>query len=366
MSGGRGEALVHRGQGLVRSRVFRWVFLAVVVGLAVLALAVDGEEFLVGVRRLGVPSLLLALLFTVANVVLSAVAWRSVLADLGSVMSTRATGQVFFVGQLGKYLPGSLWHVVAQVELAADHGISRRRSASATVVHVVIVFTTALLLGVAGFALVPDLLPGGYRWLAVLVLPLLALLYPPVLNRVLDRVLALARRPALEHSVSHLGALRTTAWAFASWLAIGLQTLVLVERVGDLELSVRLVVLSVTAFALAWCVGFVAFISPAGAGAREAALVLMLSGVLSPGRALLVAVVSRVLMSASDLGLAGIAIVLEKRRTRALERAGGSGAPGAEDGPGGEAGGEDEPGAGRGPGAPAEEQPGDGDPQGRG
>ena len=147
---GRGDALLARGQGLVRSRVFRWVFLAVVVSLAAVALALDGEEFLAGVRRLGVPSLLLALLFTVGNVVLSAVAWRSVLADLGSIMSTRATGQVFFVGQLGKYLPGSLWHVVAQVELAADHGVSRRRSASATVVHVVIVFTTALLLGLAG------------------------------------------------------------------------------------------------------------------------------------------------------------------------------------------------------------------------
>ena len=323
MSGGsRGEALLTRGQGLVRSRVFRWVFLALVLSLAVAALALDGREFLVGVRRLGVPSLLLALVFTVANVVLSALAWRSVLADLGSVMSSRATGQVFFVGQLGKYLPGSLWHVVAQVELAADHGVSRRRSASATVVHVVVVFTTALLLGVTGFALVPDLLPGGYRWLAVLVLPLLALLWPPVLNRVLDRVLALARRPPLEHTISRRGALRTTAWAVASWLAIGLQTLVLVERVGDIAFSPRLLVLSVTAFALAWCVGFVAFISPAGAGAREAALVLMLSGVMSPGRALLVAVVSRVLMSGADLGLAGVAIVLERFRTRATARRG--------------------------------------------
>lgn len=327
MSGGAGDGaaaygLVARGQGLVRSRAFRWVFLALVVALAVVALVVDGEEFLVGVRRLGVPLLLVALLFTMANVLLSAVAWRSVLADLGSVMSTRATGQVFFVGQLGKYLPGSLWHVVAQVELAADHGVSRRRSASATVVHVVIVFTTALLLGVAGFALVPDLLPGGYRWLAVLVVPLLALLWPPVLNRVLARVLAVARRPALEHTISVRGAFRTTAWAFASWLAIGVQTLLLVQRVGDIPWSVRLVVLSVTAFALAWCVGFVTFISPAGAGAREAALVLMLSGVLSPGRALLVAVVSRVLMTASDLGLAGLAIVLERRRARNRARRG--------------------------------------------
>lgn len=278
----------------------------------------DGEEFVQGVRRLGPPSLVLALVFTLANVILSAAAWRSVLGDLGSVLSVRATGHVFMVGQLGKYLPGSLWHVVAQVELSADHGVSRRRSASATVVHVVIVFATALMLGVAGFALVPDLLPGGYTWIALGVVPLIALLSPPILNRVLTRVLALAGRPALEHSISHVGAWRTTAWAFASWLAIGLQTLVLVARVGDIDLSPRLVILSVTAFALAWCVGFVTFISPAGAGAREAALVLMLSAVMSPGRALLVAVVSRVLMTVADLSLAGLALLLERQRRAGL------------------------------------------------
>lgn len=316
-----------RGQALVRSRVFRWSFLLLTAALAAVALWLDGEEFVQGVRRLGPASLLLALVATVGNILLSAAAWRSVLADLGSPMSLRATGHVFLVGQLGKYLPGSLWHVVAQVELAADHGVSRRRSASATVVHVVIVFTTALLLGIAGFALVPDLLPGGYRWLALGVVPLLVLLWPPVLNRVLGRVLRAARRPPLEHTISRRGALRTTTWAFASWLAIGLQTLVLVWRVGDLELSWRLVVLCVTAFALAWCVGFVAFISPAGAGAREAALLLMLSGVLSPGRALLVAVVSRVLMSAADLGLAGLALVAHRRRP---ERERGPGAPGSQ------------------------------------
>jgi uncharacterized membrane protein YbhN (UPF0104 family) len=310
----RASRLVERGQSLVRSRWFRYGFLLLTLVLAGLALWLDGEEFLQGVRRLGPASLVLAFVCSVGNIVLSAAAWRSVLADLGTRLSARATGHVFLVGQLGKYLPGSLWHVVAQVELAADHGVSRRRSASATVVHVVIVFTMALLLGMAGFALVPDLLPGGYAWLSVGIVPLLVLLWPPVLNRLLDRVLALARRPALEHTISHAGAWRTTAWAFASWVAIGTQTLVLVSRVGDIPVSPRLVALCVTAFAIAWCVGFVTFISPAGAGAREAALVLMLSGVMSPGRALLVAVVSRVLMSSADLGLAGLALVLDRGR----------------------------------------------------
>lgn len=316
--GGSGfvDRLVVRSQAIARARAFRWGFLAVTIVLAVVALVVDGEEFLLGVRRLGVASLGLALLVTVLNVLTSAAAWRSALADLGSRLGATATGHVFLVGQLGKYLPGSLWHVLAQIELAAEYGVARRRAASATVVHMAIVVTSALLVGLATFAVVPGLVPGGYRWLGLGIVPLFVLLYPPVLNRVLDRVVRLARREPLEHSVSAWGAARTMLWALVSWLAIGAQTLVLVTGVGGVELGWRVAVLCVGAFSVAWVVGFVTFISPAGAGAREAALVLMLSGVLSPGRALLVAIVSRVLMTASDLGLAGGALLLRRLRTR--------------------------------------------------
>ena len=309
------DRLIDRSRRIAAARAFRWGFLLLTVVLAAVALAIDGEEFLLGVRRLGAVSLGLALVATVGNIIASAAAWRSALSDLGSPLRLSAAGHVFLVGQLGKYLPGSIWHVVAQIELAAQHGVARRRAASATVVHMAIVVTAALLVGLASFALVPDLLPGGYSWFALGIVPLLVLLYPPILNRVLGRVVRLARREPLEHSVSAGGAARTMLWALLSWLAIGAQTLVLVTRVGGVELGWRVAVLCVGAFGVAWVVGFVTFISPAGAGAREAALVLMLSGVLSPGRALLVAIVSRVLMTGADLGLAGAAL-LWRRLTR--------------------------------------------------
>ncbi len=45
-------------------------------------------------------------------------------------------------------------------------------------------------------------------------------------------------------------------------------------------------------------------VAPAGAGAREAVLLLVLATVLSPGSALVVALVSRLLLTVSDLGIA--------------------------------------------------------------
>ncbi len=60
-------------------------------------------------------------------------AWRRVLADLGSPLHLAPAGGVFFVGQLGKYLPGSVWSIVAQAEMGttAAHpapALGRRRA----------------------------------------------------------------------------------------------------------------------------------------------------------------------------------------------------------------------------------------------
>lgn len=54
-------------------------------------------------------------------------AWRSLLSGLGSPLPGAAAARVMFVGQLGKYLPGSVWAFVAQVELARDWKVPRSR-----------------------------------------------------------------------------------------------------------------------------------------------------------------------------------------------------------------------------------------------
>jgi hypothetical protein len=58
-----------------------------------------------------------------------------------------------------------------------------------------------------------------------------------------------------------------------------------------------LLLLSTGAFAGAWSIGFLLVIAPAGAGAREAALILLLGSGMSGPQATVVAVVSRLLMT---------------------------------------------------------------------
>ena len=54
-------------------------------------------------------------------------AWRRLLADLGSRLPVKVAAQVTFMAQMGKYVPGAIWSFAAQVELGHDYHVPRRR-----------------------------------------------------------------------------------------------------------------------------------------------------------------------------------------------------------------------------------------------
>jgi uncharacterized membrane protein YbhN (UPF0104 family) len=263
--------------------------------------------------QLSVASLGAALVAVAAGILATFLCWREVLADLGGRLPVAAGARVFFLGQLGKYLPGSLWPVLAQMELGRDHRVPERASGSAVGVFLLVLVGTGLAVAAAGAPLLGPDAVHTYWWLLA-VLPLaVVMLVPPVLNRLLGRVMRLARRPPLPRPLSVAGVLRAVGWALASWLAYGVHVWVLAGQLapgGPPELA-----RATGAFAAAWCAGFLLVVAPAGAGVREAALVLLLGGALTRPQATVVAVVSRLLFVVGDLGW-GAAALLAGRRAR--------------------------------------------------
>lgn len=281
------------------------------VGLGVLAVRDRWHDVRGAAGQLDPTSIGVAAAAVLAGLFATMLSWRAVLADLGSHLPVRAAMRVFFLGQLGKYLPGSVWWLVGQVELAADEGVPRRRTAAAGTVAVLLSLVTGLT--VAAILLPVVGLTAAVRyWPALAAVPVMLLaLHPRVINGGLDRVVRLAGRERLEHPLSRRGLFRALTWAFTAWLAFGVHVAVLAADLG--ASGPRAVTLAVGGFALAWSVGFVAIVVPAGIGVREAALVAALGPVLAAGPALLVALTSRALLSAADLALAGVAVAARSR-----------------------------------------------------
>jgi uncharacterized membrane protein YbhN (UPF0104 family) len=133
----------------------------------------------------------------------------------------------------------------------------------------------------------------------------LALLVPRVINELLTRALKLLRRPPLDQPLSGRAIFRGSLWTLAFWFVFGLHVWVLAVGLGADPLAALPV--AIGGFALAFSIGPLLVVLPAGAGVREAVLVVLLSSVLPTPEATAVALTSRGLLMATDglLALAG-------------------------------------------------------------
>ena len=131
---------------------------------------------------------------------------------------------------------------------------------------------------------------------------------PPVLNRLIALALRVARRPPLPAPLSSGGILRVAGWSIAAWLLYGVQVFVLARQLGA-DGGWLLLLQCTGAFAVAFASGPVLLVVPAGAGVREAALLLLLGPTITAPRAAVIAVVSRLLFIVGDLAWGGAAVL---------------------------------------------------------
>ncbi len=307
---------------ILRGRFARAAFVLTALGLCGYTVVDQWTQVRNGFAGIGWATSGLALLAILAAWFAMMQVWRVLLTALGSPLPVRVAARIFFIGQLGKYLPGSVWSVVAQMELGQAHQVPRRRSATSAALTMVVSLLAALLTTAVSLPFFSDGTTGGYSW-AFLAVPLvLGCLHPRLLNPLLDRLLKLARQPALEQRISGRAITRAAAWALLSWLVVGLHVWLLTVRLG--APLAHALPLSLGGFAFAWSVGFLVILAPAGAGVREVILVAALSPVLGVGEATAVALVSRLLTVAADLIAAAVATWFGRRHAPAPTADGGN------------------------------------------
>ena len=305
----RKAALLALARAFLGSRLVRYGFVAVTIALGAYAVSRRWTDIHGALGHIGLRWSAAALAFVLAALVTSMLSWRALLTGLGSPLPVPISARIMFVGQLGKYLPGSVWPVLAQMEIATAHKVPRHRTALASVLTMLVALLTGLII-----ALVTLPFAGGntpYVWAFAAAPVLLACLYPKVLNYGFSRLLKLARRPPLEHPLSARAIGISLGWSFLSWLCYGIQVWLLAVRAG--APAGRSLPVAIGAFAFAWCAGFLVILAPAGAGVRDVVMVAMLSPVLSVGPATAVVLVSRAVTIAADLITAGAAAAYYRR-----------------------------------------------------
>jgi glycosyltransferase 2 family protein len=248
--------------------------------------------------------LVAAVAVSVAGMIASALVWLAILRNLG-VPTRRWYVAIFLQAQLAKYIPGSVWQYAGRATLARAYGMPLRRVMLSLPVELV---ASSLAGGSVSLLLLGS---WGVLGAAAALFALSALGVAPVAAR-LARALPDGPRGRELASMILAGAravwpfaLTLGAFGFGFWLTA--RALYAVP-VGDLFMYIG-------AFVAAWLAGLLAVYAPSGLGVRETVIVAVLHRKLGTSDALVLAAVSRALLTFVDLLAAAFGFVVARRNS---------------------------------------------------
>ncbi len=237
-------------------------------------------------------------------------AWRAVLLGWGERLRYPAAARIWCLSNLARYVPGRIWQIAGMAALAQKAGITPWAAAgSAIIVQLLAIATGALITGLfAPQAEHP-------AWVAaaglVALLAALTLTWGRMTGLVSRWLSAALGRPFELRPVGKGALLLSAAVTTLAWLAYGLALyLCTAALLGRAALDIGT---AIGVFTGSYVLGLIAVLTPGGLGVREGALLFWLTGPLGPAGALVVAIGSRLLMTATELLAALITLPLTTR-----------------------------------------------------
>jgi len=276
--------------------------LLVAIGGTCWSLRKHAPSLLAALTEITVAALVVSMLFGLAALLALFRSWLAALSDGGVELTARDGLRVFAVAQVGKYVPGSVWPLVAQAQLGSRLGASPGRMVWGALHSLAISVCVALVIGCALLPVVGDGLSIRMWWAPALAVPFVIVLFPPVLNRAIRVADRLLRRDTQSDGYTTRGMLTSMLWCVLANALFGLHILALAASFD--RPSVHDYIVSLCTFALASAMGVLVVFAPAGAGVREAVMVVMLASIVAVPTALAIALASRAILVIGDLILA--------------------------------------------------------------
>lgn len=300
----------------------RWIVWTVQAALAVAvawfavdALARQWDEF----RELDValairPAYLgLAAVAVLAAYALLVAAWARLVASWTERLSYRAAFRIWALSNLGRYIPGKIWSVAGLAVLAQREGVSPWAATGSAIVM------QALALG-TGTIIVLIALPTGASTIALAGGVLVAAIGVLALTdrRLVAGLSRLAGRSVELRPLSLHGAVVGALANLAAWVAYGVAFWLLAE--GMLAQHTLTPLASIGIFAAGYLVGLVSLFAPGGIGVREAMYLALVSPLAGGGAALALTVGSRLLLTATEITAALLALALSERKETTVDQ----------------------------------------------
>jgi glycosyltransferase 2 family protein len=238
-----------------------------------------------------------AILLFVGATLLGNMIWLLLMRSFGAHIAVRPALRVYCTSNLGKYLPGKVWHVFARVYLAQQYGAPVARATSGSVADVLIFVAAGCVVSVLAL---PTLLgwtielPFLVGLMVVAAAVIGTLLHPAILNA----VFALAGRFApkfrdVRLEVGFPSILRIFGLDLLLWTVICGGVYTAVQSVSPVSIHYAPTLAAI--YAVSYTSGLIMPLAPAGLGVREGATIFFLAPLVGAPAAIVATALIRVL-----------------------------------------------------------------------
>jgi uncharacterized membrane protein YbhN (UPF0104 family) len=237
--------------------------------------------------------------------------WIHLLRTLGQEPKLATALRAYFIGHLGKYIPGKAWALLLRTTLSSGPGM-RVGVAALTAAYETLTTMAAGALLAALYFIWQAADQRGQAWSA---LGLLALAGIPILPGVFNRLVRRIAAPFMEPGAPPLPQLRTVTLlrgllqTACGWVLLGTSLWAVTQAFSPTpDYSTGLFVRCTAYICLAYVAGFLFLPSPGGVGVRELILqqLLLLETNMVASRAVVVVLLLRLLWTAAELLTAGV------------------------------------------------------------
>ena len=212
------------------------------------------------------------------------------------------------ISQLGKYVPGGIWHIAARINSYKENSLSNKKTAKVMVLENIWLVSGGIVFAFFMLALDPPAAQiysitkinlASTFWLVLRIsLPLLWIIGLFILEKLFP----------MEHGSNVIKRILLLIIIQAViWLTMGSSFYLVFQETGFENYWLIL-----GGYTLSWAAGYLVIFAPGGIGVREFVLVVLFSGLIPTDQIAIYSIVDRLIYTVVEVGLGGIGYLLQR------------------------------------------------------
>ena len=255
-------------------------------------------------------NLIISYVFLFLNFLIFVEGWRNIMIKFGHSISFKNAFWIISSSQIAKYVPGGIWFALGRVYLGKSRNLKEENVALSVVVETGLTFLVGILLFLLSVNFVSQKIFANFLYVIPIFFLFLIVLYPSILNRVINFALQILKKPNIKITISYSQILKLSIYFFGLWIAQIIGFYFLINAIYPMPIS-KIFTLS-AAYTLSWMTGFVVIFAPGGLGVREGMMTLLLSPILPAPLAIAISFIARIWITLFEIVIFFVGLLVKK------------------------------------------------------